>query len=211
MTDRGNDTSQEKAGPPFVDELLPYFDVESSHSIIIVAPIDRVYEAARRLDLSASLTIRLLFRLRGMPSSALNAQGLAQLNFKPLLEASPRGFVLGLAGQFWTPSGHLLDFEPATFATLQPPGFARAIWSFDLVALSPTQCRLRTITRVCCTDEQARDSFRRYWRFVGPFSGLIRRRMLKLIKRAAEDRPAVRAENARGSDPCTHDTIAGAS
>lgn len=171
---------------PFVDELLPQFDIESSHQTRVAAPADRVYTAARQLDLSASPVIRVLFRLRGMPPTALNAQGLSALNFKPLLEEPPRGFVLGLAGRFWTPSGHLLDFEPETFTTLKPPGFARAIWSFDIEETSSAACRLRTVTRVACTDEGARRSFRRYWRFIGPFSGLIRRCMLRLIKTQAE-------------------------
>ncbi|MBT4098113.1 MAG: hypothetical protein HOM68_22980 [Gemmatimonadetes bacterium] len=170
------------------DELLPHYDIESAHDITIEAPVQSVYEAARGLDLAASWTIRFLFRLRGLPTTALNLEGLNQLHFKTLLEDPPYRYVLGLAGQFWRPSGHLLDFDPQSFTTLEPPGFAKAIWSFEIKVLTPARCSIRTMTRVHCIDETARRSFRRYWRFIGPFSGLTRRRMLHLIKKSAEGR-----------------------
>ncbi len=174
---------------PFLDELLPEFDVESSHAVKVEASIETTYDAARYVDLSRSWTIRALFRLRGLPVSALSIDGLQHLHFKSLIDERPDRLVLGLVGQFWTPSGHLLDFDPAQFRQLHPPGFAKATWSFDIEALSPDACRLSTVTRVHCIDSTARQSFLRYWRFVGPFSGLIRRRMLHLLKASAEKGP----------------------
>jgi hypothetical protein len=41
--------------------------------------------------------------------------------------------------------------------------------------------RLTTETRVEALDDAARRAFLRYWRVVGPFSALIRRRWLKQI------------------------------
>jgi hypothetical protein len=38
---------------------------------------------------------------------------------------------------------------------------------------------LSTETRVQAVDDAALRAFRRYWRVVGPFSGLIRRRWLR--------------------------------
>ncbi|HCV25254.1 MAG TPA: hypothetical protein QF604_23670 [Candidatus Latescibacteria bacterium] len=182
-------SSTEEAAPstkPSVDEWLPHFDVESAHQITIEAPNQTVYDATRGLYLSDSRIIRCLFRLRGLPTSALNLEGLNQLHFKPLVEEPPNRYVLGLAGQFWTPSGHLLDFDPKGLQSLDPPGFAKAIWSFEIEAVTSASGVFRTMTRVHCADEGARRSFRRYWRFIGPFSGLIRRRMLHLIKKSAE-------------------------
>jgi hypothetical protein len=43
-----------------------------------------------------------------------------------------------------------------------------------------------TETRVLCTDPGSRRAFRRYWRIVRPFSGLIRIEMLRSIRREAE-------------------------
>ena len=168
------------------DALLPEFDVESTHAEWINAPARDTYAAARNLDLSGSAVVRWLFRLRGLPPSALTLDGLTTLRFKPLREDPPRGFALGLVGQFWRPSGRLLDFEPGDFTTLHRPGFAKAIWTFRVFAGADSRSFLRTWTRVRCMDEAARRKFLRYWRFVGPFSGLIRTKGLRLIREAAE-------------------------
>jgi hypothetical protein len=40
---------------------------------------------------------------------------------------------------------------------------------------------LTTETRIAAVDDAARRAFMRYWRIVGPFSGLIRRRWLRAI------------------------------
>ncbi|MDH3207969.1 MAG: hypothetical protein OEO79_15290 [Gemmatimonadota bacterium] len=171
---------------PFIDELLPDFDMESRRRLHVAAPAETVYSAARRLDMSSSWIIRFLFRLRGMPKSALNAEGLSRIRFKLLLDEPPRGFVLGLVGQFWTLSGRLRDFEPSAFRELDLPGFAKAIWSFDITPESATTSSLRTVTRVSCADASSRRRFRRYWRIIGPFSSVIRARTLRIVKRSAE-------------------------
>lgn len=165
---------------------MPAYDVESWHAIAVRAPASVVYEAARTLDLSSSRIARSLFRVRGLPPSALSADGLARLRFKPLIEDPPHGFALGIVGEFWKPSGRLLDFDPAAFTNLQPRGCAKAIWSFDVSALSPSESRLRTVTRVACPDPASRRRFLLYWRAIRPFSGLIRREALRVARRTAE-------------------------
>lgn len=173
---------------PFADDLLPTFDVESRHRIEVAAPANVVYEEARRLDMSPSPLIRLLFRLRGMPGSALDAEGLSRIGFKPLVEDPPIGFALAIVGQFWTPTGRLVDFETSGFPDLQMPGFAKALWTFDITPGSATAVTLRTVTRVYCMDPSSRRWFRRYWTVIGPVSSLIRRKVLRLVKRSAEER-----------------------
>lgn len=177
---------------PFLDDFLPTFDVESGHGITIQAPPRLVYDTARRLDLTSSRTIRLLFRMRGLPASALDADGLAKLRFKLLLEDPPQGFVLGIIGQFWRVAGGLLDFDPTEFTTIDPSGYAKAIWSFDVISVDGVTSRLRTVTRVACTDAPSRRRFLRYWRLIGPFSALIRREALRVIRRDAESDLAAR-------------------
>lgn len=173
---------------PFVDEFLSTYDVESRHSKEITASASAVYEAARTVDLSTSWIVRSLFRIRGLPASGLTLDGLARIRFLPLLEQPPDGFVLGIVGQFWSPSGHLLAFEPSDFSELQQPGYAKAIWSFDVSSISESVCRLRTVTRVACPDPTSRRRFRLYWSLVGPFSGLVRREILRIVQQTCEQR-----------------------
>jgi len=170
----------------FASDLMQEYDIESKHSIRVEAPIHRVYAKARTLNMSDSRTIRALFRLRGLPPSALTADGMRRLGFKPLREESPHGFALGIIGQFWTLSGHLVDFEPAGFPTFREPGFAKALWSFDLRETADGT-NLRTMTRVQTLDRRSHRRFRRYWRVVGPFSGMIRTSLLRMVRDAAEE------------------------
>ncbi|HJS47103.1 MAG TPA: hypothetical protein VJ773_03850 [Gemmatimonadales bacterium] len=90
-------------------------------------------------------------------------------------------------------TGCLVPTDPARFREPLASGLARAAWSW---AVQPearngrTGTRLTTETRVVCADAPARASFSRYWRVVRPFSGLIRRSMLRTIRREAERRVA---------------------
>ena len=45
---------------------------------------------------------------------------------------------------------------------------------------------LETITRIQCTDESSRKKFSRYWFFIKPFSGIIRKEILKAVKAKSE-------------------------
>lgn len=169
------------------DELLPEYDVETVHATRIAASPRAVYPAARRLDLSGSRLVRILFRLRGLPASALDADGLTALGFRVLRDDPPHGFALGLVGRFWTPRGGLVEFEPAAFADLHIVGHAKAVWTVELLPSEEGWTTLRTVTRVKGMGDGARRRFRRYWRLVGPFSGLIRKRYLEGVRRNVAD------------------------
>ena len=58
--------------------------------------------------------------------------------------------------------------------------------------LQPTQegTLLSTETRVLATDPQSRRAFARYWFFIRPSSGAIRREVLKVVARRAESHVA---------------------
>jgi hypothetical protein len=168
-----------------LDQYLPDYDVRARHSIKIAAPIEQVYPVARSLDLSDSLLIRALFAVRSLGRHT-SLRDLEAIGFLPLVEDPMRGFVLGLIGQFWKPSGRLVPADSAEFLTFDQHGFAKAAWSFELTA-NDRGTTLVTETRVLCLDEASRRSFRRYWRVIGPFSGLVRKEALRIIKRRAED------------------------
>ncbi len=169
-----------------IDDFLPDYDVAERHAILIHAPAERVYSAVRSLDLGDSPIIRGLFRLRGLPRSALTLDGLQRIRFTVLGEDPGREILLGLVGRFWTLTGDLQRVDPAGFKAFDRDGYAKAAWNFSLAPRSDGRVRLSTETRVCCADEASRRRFRRYWRLVGPFSALIRREMLRTLKRKAE-------------------------
>jgi hypothetical protein len=128
----------------------------------------------------------LLFR-RGRPPLQPKAtlDGFLRAGFVRLDESPGEELVLGLAGRFWRPAAEIVRLTPDEFRTFRRPGNALAVWNFRLED-EDGGVRLTTETRVRCVDEAARRSFLRYWRVVGPFSGLIRVRMLRSIRRTAE-------------------------
>ena len=179
-----------------IDGIMPEPHFAERHAVRVAAPPERAYEAVRRLDLRGSPVIRTLFALRSLPAlltpgrraqrglgstmDALLANG-----FVLLAERAPHEVVLGLAGQFWKPSGGIARLAADEFMDCDLPGLALAAWNFTVL---PTDegALVATETRVRCTDDAAHRSFARYWRVVRPFSGLVRTEALRTIRRAAE-------------------------
>lgn len=180
-----------------IDDHLPHYDAVERHRIEIAASAEQVYAAARKLDLSGSFLIRTLFLLRSLPALfsskrktqpqlGLNFESLLQSGFVLLEEKPGEEIVLGLVGKFWTASGCLQKVEAKQFRDFSAPCLAKAAWNFSLHANADGATQLTTETRILCTDQASRKRFLRYWRFVRPFSGLVRIAALRAIKRAVE-------------------------
>jgi hypothetical protein len=120
-----------------------------------------------------------------MPTSALKIEGLRRVGFKVLRNEPGDELVLGLIGRFWTLRGDLVDFDPEFFRSFNETGYAKATWSFRVIRTG-AGTTLTTSTRVQCLDQTSKRNFMRYWRVVGPFSGVIRREALRLVKRECE-------------------------
>jgi hypothetical protein len=72
---------------------------------------------------------------------------------------------------------------------LADPRYAVAVMNVAAVALGPERTRLYTETRVRALGPAARRRFRLYWLLIRPFSGLLRRSMLRGIAARATARP----------------------
>ena len=169
-----------------IDVILPRHHVAKRHATTVRAPPERVYAAVGELDMGRSPLVRALFLLRGMPPSTLTLRGLLGDRFVLLAEEPGRELLIGLAGRFWTPTGDLQRLDPASFAAFDRPGYAKAVWSFSVAPRPDGAVELATETRVLCLDAESRRRFLRYWRVVGPFSGLVRREALRLVRARAE-------------------------
>ena len=178
-----------------LDTFMPVFLVRSQHSVWIRADPARVRQALATIDLGQPWSVRLLMGLRSLPArfrrgtptpAHERSRGVLGVGFTVLTE-SPEELLLGLQGRFWTPTGELVPVDPARFAAGPPTGVAQAVWGFRLVA-EREGTRLVTETRVRTADAETARRFRRYWMVIAPFSGLIRQRMLALVRRTAEAR-----------------------
>jgi len=174
-----------RRAPPF-PEFLATSDFHSRHATDVRGSAAAAFSAIRHLDLRRSPLVRVLFRLRGLPTSAGSFDGLRRLGFVPLLEVPDRALVLGVAGRFWSPRGALQRLSPDAFQQFDRPGWAKAVWSFVIEPAGAGRVRLVTETHIRCFGTAARRRFGRYWVLVGPFSGLIRRECLRLVRQDVE-------------------------
>ena len=118
-----------------------------------------------------------------------------------VLEHQPdQEIILGLTGQFWKASGKIQECTAEEFTSFNHPDFAKAVWNFKIVQQGDNHVLLVTETRIFCTTEVVRKKFARYWFLIKPFSGLIRKEMLRIIKRNAENLQNV-TRNVKVSDP----------
>jgi hypothetical protein len=173
---------------------MPRYDVVERHEIDIAAPSERVYRCAREFDMGRLPVTMALMALRGIPhlltgtvrpSRRMTLEAMIAAGFVLLGERPSEEIVLGVVGRFWRPASGIVRVSAAEFAGYAEPGHARGVMAFRVDSVRGG-CRLRTETRVDCIDNAARWRFCLYWLVVGPFSGLIRREMLRSIRRDAE-------------------------
>lgn len=179
-----------------IDEFMPAYDVSEYHETRVRAPIEKVYDALRTTDLGGSPIVRMLLRLRSLPAilttgdhkrnPKLNLDMILRGGFVLLGENPPAEIALGIIGRFWTLSASRRRVNADEFVAFAEPGYAKAVWNFSLVEESREVTRLATETRVRCLDDASRWRFRMYWALIAPFSGLIRREALRMIRRSSE-------------------------
>ena len=179
-----------------IDEFLLDHQFSAVYEIRIDAPPSAVYQCLQHSNFSELWLVRLLMTVRSgkrLPRSPVPCdlrQRLQGTGFVVLGEVPNEELVIGVAGRFWRPGGgRCLGLTPADFARFSRPGSAKVAWNFKLYAKSPESTVLSTETRINCFGHAARWKFRLYWGLVGPFSGLIRKAILRKVKMEAESTP----------------------
>ena len=148
-----------------IDDVLADYDVHELHSVASTRSIDE----ALATPVAADPVIRALFRLRGLSTDGTIGELFARMHFEELARDDSE-IVVGVSGTPWRRGGRIRTFSAAG------PGTVRVVVNFRTDG-----SRLSTETRIGAVDDDARRSFLRYWRVVGPFSALIRRRWLRFI------------------------------
>ncbi len=198
-----------------IDDLLPTWDFAERHEVRVRAAAPDVLEALRGEDLARSPLVRILLALRGMGTCRsgdgprafgrprrLTLDDLPGLGFIQLGQVPGREVALGIAGRFWTFGGDRQALDAEGFRQFRRPGFAKAVWNFSVEGERGGETRLATETRILCLDQASRRRFRLYWTAIRPFSGLLRREMLRAVRHGAEAR--ARGRRRAGGVPPAH-------
>jgi len=172
-----------------LDDFLPEDDLCERHETFIQAPPDAVRRAVQEWRPAESFLWRWLVRLRGLGSPKGTLREWGESNGFLCLAETDEEVVYGQAGRFWSPHERAALVSPHTveeFRGLTDPGVAVAAMNFVVEpCASGRGTRLVTETRVRCLGVSSRRWFRLYWLVIRPFSGLLRRAMLRGIKAAA--------------------------
>jgi hypothetical protein len=185
---------------PGIDEFLPAHDFAARYEIRINAPASVIYECLLNTDFSELWLVRVLMIVRTgkrLPRSRAPKdlrQRLQGTGFIILAEIPAKELVIGVAGRFWRlDGGRCMDLSASNFVDFSRLGYAKVAWNFKLrpelqesSSLSTGSTILSTETRIKCFGWPARSKFRIYWSVVGPFSGSMRRAILRQVKAKAE-------------------------
>lgn len=154
-----------------LDAFLPAYDFSTRHTVSVAVDPVRADRALREVTFREVPLVRALLLARGLGLRRAGDTVLGTMvpRATVLEDVEGEGLVLTLTGQFWRLRGR------------GPEAPATAVVDFRALPGS-----LTTETRVHVPDLSSRRKFRRYWRVVRPFSGLIRMVVLRAAKRRAE-------------------------
>ena len=182
-----------------LDEVLPRCDFRLQHSALFRVPAGTAFHTALDLDLLRHPLVRALIAARTLPLGGTGPRTLriADLTEPPLgwsvLAGRPdTELILATLAQPWR-VGALPPAQPTTaaeFTAFAAPGYVKVVLGVRVVPQGPAAAVLTVETRVAATDPASARRFRRYWRFIGPFSDLIRRIAFGMLARELD--PAAR-------------------
>jgi len=181
-----------------LDEYVPRFDLREIHSVPTRASSQMVFQSLQTITPADLPLVRILMGIRSLPAFLSGGTPFHSTRHIPFLDQiigsgflflgrTDHEILLGTIGKFWRPSGGVcLDIlAPEEFKNFNEPGWAKVGWNFTVEG-DGNNCRIRTETRILCTDESARIMFRFYWWFVHPGSAMIRKSILRAIRQRAE-------------------------
>ena len=156
-----------------LDAFLPSYEFAARYHVSVDADAAAVDRAVREVTFAEVPVVRVLLLLRGLGHGRRDEpvlSGMGRLG-TVLEDVAGEGVVLRVRGRFWRPRGGGDEAE------------ATAVVDFRAADGS-----LSTETRVHVPEGISRRRFGRYWRVVGPFSGITRKQVLRAAKRRAEGR-----------------------
>jgi hypothetical protein len=94
----------------------------------------------------------------------------------------PHEIAFGVVGRFWAGETVWAQIDAADFEAFAEPGFAKIARNFSLRPHGPNRTLVTYECRTLATDETAHRGFKRYWRPLAPFIGLVMGSQLRVIE-----------------------------
>jgi hypothetical protein len=190
-------------GAMLIDRYLPTFDASLTTSRVIDARPEETFAAVKRLDFSRSYLVRALVWVRNLPERLRSLRNRekreprspTKVTFEDvtkgggwvLLGEQPgEEMVLGLVGKFWKRNFGIMKVDAAEFAAFDKPGYAKTVLGISIRPYGEGRSLITYENRTATTSEDARKSFRRYWRLIGAGAAIVGHRTLALVKNEAE-------------------------
>lgn len=197
-------------------EFIPQPDVVERFERRIAAPPRLVMDVVKNFDLQSLRLVRMIFRMRELfmrskPQAPRRPLGLVDemknLGWGSLIEEMGEGelngkytLAFGAVCQPWLADVKFTSIRAQEFAAFSEPNQVKIAWSLQALPdesaptpvlrgeTSSTVCATRFIheTRVVATDSQARERFKRYWRWARFGIVAIRLLLLPAIRRQSE-------------------------
>jgi hypothetical protein len=202
-------------GEMLIDQILPEYDATIIEHIVIDAPPDVVYRAAREMDfmnvhspmLDAAMLLRgLPVRLGRMlpnrpappPAPTMRLADIFDGSADPgeseawlaLGEVPGTELVFGAIGKVWQPD---IDWKPVAvdaFPHFAEPDFAKIAAGFSVRHYGRDRTLLSYEARTAGTDAEASRKFLRYWWLVRRFVHFVMRAAVVTVKDLAEEATA---------------------
>ncbi|MDX6689480.1 MAG: hypothetical protein QOG15_937 [Solirubrobacteraceae bacterium] len=177
---------------PDLDAWIPGPQVRTRHRRAATAEPDALWDAARSVRLSDTLTIGRLVRWRipGVPADQTFGGLFADDPFTVLAEGE-RWSISGLCGRIWTLTRDYAPIHgPEEFRAWNAPRTVRVLMAHWVEEDAGGRTALVSEARVEPTDKLASVRLRALWLAVGPFERLIGAEPLTLAVKRAECAPA---------------------
>lgn len=199
-----------------IEQFLADDRLRQVDRVAVAAEPKVAWEAVRSLDLNRVWWMRALFALRTLPERLPflrrrqvfprpHRLGVEEITrpgsgFLLLSERPGAELVVGAVGEFWRLRIRWAEVTPWTFAAFREPGFGKLAWSLRVDPRGGGGSWISLELRVAATSESAWARFQRYWRWVGPFSRLIRLAGLHLLARELGRASAVQFQPLPGDE-----------
>jgi hypothetical protein len=194
-----------------LDRFIPSPRLCEIDQVEVNCSIDRAWTAVRHVDMARSPIVRGLFALRTLPQRLRGRTAAAESlridditanadGFRILDERPGESVTVAAIGKVWQLNIPFVQVPPDRFAAFDEPGWVKVAWQLRCEALATALTRIAVEVRVSATDEASWRRFKRYFRFIGPFSRFIRRHVLAMLAQEL-GRPATSQGAGSGNPP----------